>query len=570
MVEKNKIAKKKRLVTAALPYINNVPHLGHIVGSHLPADIFARYCRSCGYDTLFVGGTDENGSASEIAAKSIGKEVKEFATKLNEEHKKIYDWFGISYDNFSRTSNKIHSETVIEFFKKLDKKGYINEKEIEAFYSPIDDMFLPDRYIEGTCPKCGYAKANGDQCENCTTLLNPTELKNPISKISGGKLELKKTKHLYFSLDRLSPKLESWIQKQTIWRPQVKNLAMGWIKEGLRERSITRDLKNGIRVPKEGYEDKVFYVWFDAPIGYISSTKEITDNWKAYWEGENTEIFNFLGKDNIPFHTIFWPAMIIGEEELNLPKNVIGLQYLNYEGKKFSKSKSVGVFCETLPNLDIDVDMWRSYLIQIIPESSDSEFNWEEFKTRVNSDLLGNYGNFVNRIIKFANTRLEGKITRPDENKLDKVDKEVLNKIEEYKLRITESLEKGETRRAWSEVFALCSVGNKYIHENEPWKQITENPERVNNIYYIGTRLLKAISILSAPFIPTTAKKIWKQLGFEGSPLDLGSWDNITKDLSEEHKFGENYLLFKKLDEKIIEESRITASKASDLKSFFR
>lgn len=567
--KESKITGGKRLVTAALPYINNVPHLGHIVGSHLPADIFARYSRSQGYNTLFVGGTDENGSASEIAAKSVNKSVSEFATRLNAEHAKIYKWFGISYDNFSRTSSRIHAETVIDFFKKLDQRGYIQEREIEAFYSPGDDMFLPDRYIEGECPKCGYKEANGDQCESCTTLLNPSELKNPRSKISGGELELKKTRHLYLSLDKLSPKLEAWINEQDVWRPQVKNLAEGWIKEGLRERSITRDLKNGIPVPRKGYENKVFYVWFDAPIGYVSATKEATRDWEDYWKGDDTEIFNFLGKDNIPFHTIFWPAMVIGEAELNLPKNVIGLQYLNYEGEKFSKSKGIGVFCEALPGLDIDVDMWRSYLTQIIPESNDSEFKWDDFRDRTNSDLLGNLGNYVNRIVKFVNTRLNGTIRRTEESRLTDRDNEVLKKIEEYKEKITESLETGETRRAWSEVFGLCDVGNKYIHDTEPWKKIKKDLQRVNDIYYIGTRLLKAVSVFSAPFIPGTAKKIWGQLGLKGSPLDKGSWGKATKDIEEEHSFGKDQILFKKLDEATIDKSKELASYASDLKDFF-
>lgn len=560
---------KKRLVTAALPYINNVPHLGHIVGSHLPADIFARYCRSKGYETLFVGGTDENGSASEIAANSVNKSINEFATRLNEEHAKIYKWFGISYDNFSRTSTKNHSETVVDFFNKLDENGYIKEKEIEAFYSPTDDMFLPDRYIEGGCPKCGYKDANGDQCESCTALLTPLDLINPRSKISGGELELRKTKHLYLSLDKLSSELEEWIEEQSLWRPQVKNLAMGWIKEGLKERSITRDLKNGIRVPKEGYENKVFYVWFDAPIGYVSSTKEATKEWEEYWKGDDTEIFNFLGKDNIPFHTIFWPAMIIGGREFNLPRNVIGLQYLNYEGEKFSKSKNRGVFCEMLPLLDIGVDMWRSYLTRIIPESNDSEFKWSEFKDKVNSDLVGNLGNYTNRIIKFANERLSGTVRRPTEDRLTQGDKEVISKIQEYKDKITLSLESGETRRAWSEVFGLCSVGNKYLNDNRPWNIIDEDPQRANDVYYIGANILKAVSIFSAPFIPGTSEKIWEQLGLDGSPLDRGSWDKSTEYLGEEHKFGKDFILFKRLDDETIEKSKEVASQASDLKSFF-
>ena len=316
--------KNRRLITSALPYINNVPHLGHIVGSHLPGDIFARYSRARGYETLYIGGTDENGSTSEIAAFKLNVPIEKFADKLYKEHKKIYDWFEISYDSFSRTSKKIHHETVKEFFETINKKGFIEKNKMKVFYSPTENMFLPDRYVVGECPKCGYPDASGDQCEKCTSVLDPSQLKNPKSTISGGKLEIRETEHLFLKLDSLTPKLKKWIQSNKYFREQVRNLAMGWINEGLKPRCITRDLKHGVKVPLKEFKEKVFYVWFDAPIGYVSSTKEITKDWEKFWKDEKSEVYNFLGKDNIPFHTIFWPGMVIANGEFNLPKNVVG------------------------------------------------------------------------------------------------------------------------------------------------------------------------------------------------------------------------------------------------------
>lgn len=568
MVIKGTGIKVKRLITAALPYINNVPHLGHIVGSHLPADIFARFCRSKGYETLFVGGTDENGSTSEIAAESIGVNIDTFADKLYDKHKKIYKWFNISYDNFSRTSTPLHHKTTQEFFRQIDAKGDIKEGSMKVFYSPKDRRFLPDRYIVGDCPKCGYEKANGDQCEKCASVLNPLELKNPRSSLSGGKIEIRDSTQLFFSLDKLSPRLKSWIDRQSQWRTPVKNLALGWIKEGLKPRSITRDLKHGVKVPKKGYEDKVFYVWFDAPIGYISSTKEATNDWKKFWTG-NAQIFNFLGKDNIPFHTIFWPAMIISQGKFNLPANVIGLQYLNYERQKFSKSKGIGVFCEKLLKIGLEPDVWRSYLTRVIPEVGDTEFRWRDFQERTNSDLIGNYGNYVNRILKFVNDRLGGKIKEPSQDGLTKRDKDMLTKIEESKNKIERLIESSEVRKAYDEILELCSEGNKYIHDTEPWKAIKENPQRANDIYYNGARLLKAVTTFIAPYLPQTSEKVWGQLNLHGSPLDSGAWDASTKNLGKHHKIGKPEILFKKMSNSDIERYRKVSSKIEDLKDFF-
>ena len=569
MVSNVESKKPRRLITAALPYINNVPHLGHIVGSHLPADIFARYCRAKGYETIFVGGTDENGSTSEIAAFKLGVPLKEFSDKLHKEHKRIYDWFEISYDNFSRTTRPIHHETVKEFFKVIYNKGFVERGKMKVFYSPDENLFLPDRYVVGECPKCGYEEATGDQCEKCTSVLDPSQLKNPKSTVSGGKIEIRETEHLFLSLDKLSPKLKKWIGSQNLWRDHVKNLALGWIKEGLRPRCITRDLKHGVGVPLDEFEDKVFYVWFDAPIGYISSTKEATSKWQEFWNNKNSQIYNFLGKDNIPFHTIFWPGMVIAHEDFNLPRNVIGLQYLNYEGQKFSKSKGIGVFCERLPEIGLEPDVWRHYLTQIIPETADSEFRWKNFQERVNSDLIGNYGNYVNRVLNFIHSKLGGTITKPSKERLTQIDKSLLEKISEKKEEIEQLLEKGELRRAYFGILSLSSEGNKYINDTEPWIAIKKDPQRANDIFYNSSVLLKSLAILSAPYLPQTSQRVWSQLNLSGSPLDSGMWETIKEDLGEKHRVNKPEILFRKLTDEQIEDYRSKASQGTDLKKYF-
>jgi len=571
MTNKLETNNTKRLITAALPYINNVPHLGHIVGSHLPADIFARFCRSKGYETLFVGGTDENGSASEIAAAKVGVDLKKFSKKLHEEHKKVYDWFGISYDTFSRTSKKSHHETTKEFFKEVYKNGFISEGKMKVFYSPEDDMFLADRYVVGECPKCNYDKALGDQCENCTVVLDPTQLENPKSTLTGNSVELKEASHLFFELDKLSPKLEKWIKSKTKWRKQVSNLALGWIKEGLRKRSITRDLKNGVSVPLKGFEDKVFYVWFDAPIGYISFTKEASDNWKDFWKGENSKIYNFLGKDNIPFHTIFWPGMLMAHGEFKLADEVVGLQYLNYEAGKFSKSQKRGVFCEKLPGSKLEPDVLRAYLTYLIPETGDTTFKWEEFKERINSDLIGNYGNFLNRTLSFINSSLEGILSKPKETEIKSEDKELMKITGEKVKQITQYLESQELRRAFHEILALSSEGNKYLHNTEPWNLIKEDPIRAGHILYFCANLSKTLAILMGPYLPQTSPKVWNYLGLNGNPLENGNWDEAGKfELADSHKIGTHGKLFNLLTDEEIAELKDELSKGTEVKDFFK
>jgi len=567
----NKEKTEKRLVTAALPYINNIPHLGHIVGSHLPADIFARYSRAKGYETLFIGGSDENGSPCELAAEKIGIPLQIFLDKLYIEHKRIYDWFRISYDNFSRTSLPIHTETTQEVFKKINENGYIKSGKMKVFYSLKENRFLPDRYVVGTCPRCGYTEASGDQCEKCTEILDPTQLINPKSTITGSNVEIKEVEHLFLDLKKLSPRLKKWIEGQDNWRSQVSSLALGWIKRGLKPRSITRDLKHGVPVPLEGFEDKVFYVWFDAPIGYISSTKETRPNdWEDFWSNENTKIYHFLGKDNIPFHTIFWPGTIMAHGGLNLPHNVIGLQYLNYEGGKFSKSKKRGVFCERLPDLNLNPDVWRAYLTQVIPETADSEFKWKEFQERINSNVIGNLGNFYNRTFTFIKNKLGGKIRRPSEDDLDENDKRLLKSIEKHHKKITTFLEDCEIRKSFSELLALSSAGNKYFNSVEPWNEVKTDPKRASKRLYLCANLARSLSILSAPYMPDIAKNAWRQLNLQGTPADQGIWDSASSiELPDKHKIGESEILFKPIKDEDIERYKEVVAQGTELEDLF-
>lgn len=563
--------KERRLITSALPYINNVPHLGHIIGCHLPADIFARYCRLKGYETLFVGGTDENGSTSEIAAEEISVDINVFCNKLHEVHKKVYDWFNISYDNFSRTSKKLHHETTQEVFKKVYENGFIKIGKMKVFYSPVEKRFLADRYVKGTCPRCGYEEANGDQCEKCTSVLDATQLINPRSVITNTPLEIRETEHLFLRLDKLSDKLEEWIKERKNWKTQVTNLALGWIKEGLKERCITRDLKHGVKVPLKGFENKVFYVWFDAPIGYISSTKEATKDWEKFWKDKNSKVYHFLGKDNIPFHTIFWPGILMACGEYNLPYHVEGLQYLNFEGGKFSKSKKRGVFCEKLLETNLNSDLIRAYLTFIIPETDDSEFKWQEFQNRINSDIIGNYGNFINRTLSFVYSKFKGEIKKPTEKEFLEIDKNFIKKIEEKVKIIEENFEKINLRNAFLEILSLSSEGNKYFNDNKPWEVIKEDKKRANCVLYLCTNLCKTLAILMFPFLPNSSQKILEQLNLKEKIKEKEVFDNSYKlDLNETHRINKPEILFEKLTDDYINELKEKLAQPRDLREFFK
>lgn len=559
--------KEKRLITAALPYVNNIPHLGHIVGSHLPADIFARYCRLKGYETLFVGGTDEHGTPVELAAEQLGIDIVTLLNKLTQEHKKIYKWFNISYDNFSRTSRKIHHKTTQGFFNKIYDNGYISQGKLNSLYCQNDDRFLPDRYVEGVCPNCGYESASGDQCEICTSVLDAEELVNPRCKICGEEPVLRESEHLFLQLDKLSGKLEGWLYEKTEWKHQVKSLALGWIRKGLKERCITRDLKNGVKVPLKGFEDKVFYVWFDAPIGYISATKEkYPDRWEEFWKDKDTKIYHFLGKDNIPFHTIFWPAMLIAHGEFNLPYQVVGLQYLNYEGGKFSKSKKRGVFCEKLPETDIDSDVMRAYLTFLMPETRDSEFTWDNFQNVINSEIIGNYGNFINRILSFIYNKFGGLVEKPPNYEFVGPDKRLIDTIKKKVREVEDHLEKVELRKAFSEILSLSAAGNKYFNETEPWNLIKGDFERAKATLYLSANLSRTLAILTEPYLPNTAQRIWKYSNLDGKVNEPGIWNSAADiNFPTPHNINKPSVLFRKITSEYVENLKKTLSEARKL-----
>jgi methionyl-tRNA synthetase len=552
-----KYKKEKIIVTCALPYVNNVPHIGHIAGSHLPGDIFARFCRLRGHEVAFIGGSDEHGTPSAVAAQKIGITPRELCDELYSVHKRVYEWFEISYDNFSRTSREIHHRTTQEFFKRIYENGFIVEKEIVLPYCESCGRTLPDRFVDGTCPNCGYEDARGDQCEKCTKLLSPHELKSPRCTICGKTPIFRKFKHLFLQLDKLEPKIKSWVTEQGHWRKTVSSLALGWINDGLKERCITRDLKWGVKVPLKGYEDKVLYVWFDAPIGYISGTEEWDKNWAGAWKDQKTKIVHFIGKDNIPFHTVWWGGMLLANGDYTLPYNVAGYQFLNYQGGKISKSKGWGIFCEKLPDAGLSPDVWRFYLTELLPESKDSEWKWKEFKEKVNGELVGNLGNFINRVLSFTNNYFKGRV--PKAGKLLQNDKEVLDVDYDKFWNLTWDL---KLRECLKELLKVSARGNKYFQDEEPWVLIKEDKERCGIVLNTCVRLCRDICILMSPFLPESAEKLAGALGVEIR------WDNLGEDSPRTIK--KLAPLFPKLDDDRINELRNKVTKPTSLNEFFK
>ena len=543
------------LVTAALPYSNNLPHIGNIVGSHLPADVFVRFLRLFGEDVVFVGGADEHGSPVEVAAFKQNITPQELTNRFYILHKKIYEWFGISYDNFSRTSSPINHRTTQEIFLNLLNNGYVTKKKLLLPYCQTDRRFLPDRWVEGTCPYCKFKPARGDQCENCGRLLDPQDLIEPYCVIDKTKPIFKEVEHLFLDLPKLEPQLLKWIKSQKHWRPNVKNTALSWIKEGLKIRSISRDLTWGIPIPLEGYKNKVFYVWFDAPIGYISATIEWAErnrkNWKDYWQNE-TKIVHFLGKDNIPFHTITWPATLMGAGGFTLPYDVVGLEFLNYEGDKISKSRNWGIFLDVqngevkiIQNeniVELDADVLRFYLALIMPETKDSDFVWKDFQEKVNAELIGNFGNFVYRTLSFLKTNFNSVVPEPDT--LSAKDKTVFKKISEKKKTIQKLIYDYKFRDALREALELSAVGNKYFQDKKPWEILKSDPEETRNTLYVSVNLVKSLAVIFSPFVPFACEKIWNQLNAKAE--DWNGLDEIK--LEPGHKIGKIEPLFKKFE----------------------
>ena len=514
--------KQKILITSALPYVNGLPHLGHLAGCLLPSDVFARFNRLIGNDVLYIGGTDEHGTPSELGAKKEGMDVYDYTTKYHNIHKDIYQKFNLSFDYFGRTSSDENIEITQQIAKELFDNGYIEEREVEQVFSVDDNMFLPDRYIVGTCPYCGSENARGDQCENCTKVLDPKDLINPKSAISGSKnLEVRKTSHLYLKLSQLSDKVRDWVNSRN-WNKLTLGIANKWLDEGLSDRCITRDLKWGVPVPVDVFpnmKDKVFYVWFDAPIGYISITKQLLgDGYKNWWfescGADSVKYVQFMGKDNVPFHAIMFPATLIGANpDYKKVDTLKGLSYLNFNGGKFSKSAGRGIFADSAIE-EFPSDYWRYWLIKNAPETDDTDFSFERFADEINKDLNDVLGNFVLRVLKFYSSKFGNVIQHsPIDTEREKQLKTAMQeKIDNY----SKFLEQMEFRKALSELRAIWVMGNLYIDETAPWSVFKVEPEKAGQILAFAINLIRVFAILSAPVIPDFSKKVKETLNTSG------------------------------------------------------
>lgn len=548
--------KKKRLITSALPYVNNIPHLGNIIGCVLSADVFARYCRMAEYETLFICGNDEYGTTTETKALEEGVTPKELCDKYNKIHKEIYDWFEIDFSAFGRTSDPEQTEIVQDIFLKLHKNGYILEDTLTQPYCEKDKMFLADRFVEGICPHCGYEKAKGDQCESCGKLLDPAELKAPKCAICKNTPEFKETKHLFLDLTGLKPKLEEWINKTSKdgnWSNNAFSITKGWLDQGLLKRCITRDLKWGIPVPLAGYEDKVFYVWFDAPIGYISITAAAYDNWQEWWKNpDEVELYQFMGKDNIPFHTVVFPSSLIGSgDNWTMLKTISSTEYLNYEDLKFSKSQSTGVFGDQAKETGIDADLFRYYLLRNRPEKNDTQFLWNDFMEKVNGEIIANYANLVNRVLQFVYKFFDAKV--PAFNVKENDFFKDIN-LESQKNEIVKLFEEVELKKALLTILDLCSLGNKYFQDSEPWSLIKSDKEKAGDVIGSLVAFVKDISILLWPYIPATVEKVFSILNIEKGKIQLDQIGNYNGVIDKE--INEPVILLKKLEKDHIEELR--------------
>jgi len=547
---------KRYTLTAALPYTNGPIHIGHLAGVYIPADIYARYLRNKGRDVAFICGSDEHGVAIAIKAKSEGISPKEIIDKYDRMIRNSFENFGISFDNYSRTSSKIHHETAQEFFKDLNNKNIFIEKTSEQLYDKEAKQFLADRFVIGTCPICNDKEAYGDQCESCGSSLNSSDLIQPKSTLSGAVPIKKMTNHWYLPLNNFEKFIKEWILDghKEDWKPNVYGQVKSWIEDGLKPRAVTRDLDWGIPVPVENNDGKVLYVWFDAPIGYISSTKEWAKNkgvnWEPYWKDENTELIHFIGKDNIVFHCIIFPSMLKASGKYILPKNVPANEFLNLEGNKISTSKNWAVWLhEYLKDFPKQQDVLRYVLTANAPESKDNDFTWKDFQARNNNELVAIYGNFINRIVVLTHKYYDGKIPKPE--KFSDHDNIVLGCISNFPKKISDSLEKFRFREALKELMNLARLGNKYLADQEPWKLIKNSPKRVSTIMYVGLQLAGLLAYLSEPFIPFTSKKLLKMLN-----LKILDWNNIESEiiLKEGHVINNQELLFSKIEDSQIEE----------------
>ncbi|WP_299313083.1 methionine--tRNA ligase [uncultured Aquimarina sp.] len=549
-------APKRYTITSALPYTNGPIHIGHLAGVYVPADIYSRYLRITGNDVAFICGSDEHGAAIPMRAKKEGVSPQVIIDKYHAIIKKSFEDFGITFDNYSRTSAPIHHETASEFFKKLYEDGKFIEETSEQLYDPEANQFLADRFVTGTCPKCGNEEAYGDQCENCGSSLNATDLINPKSTISGAKPTLKQTKHWFLPLDQYEDFLREWVLvgHKKDWKTNVYGQIKSWVDDGLRPRAVTRDLDWGIPVPVEGAEGKVLYVWFDAPIGYISSTKEWAaregKDWEPYWKDKDTKLVHFIGKDNIVFHCIIFPSMLKAEGSYILPENVPANEFLNLEGNKLSTSKNWAVWLhEYLEDFPDKQDVLRYALTANAPETKDNDFTWKDFQDRNNNELVGNFGNFINRIVVLTNKYYNGVVPTP--NEFSEVDLQTLTELRAYPNVISSSIERYRFREGSQELLNVSRLGNKYLADEEPWKLIKTDPERVKTIMYVGLQVAAALATLSEPFLPFTSQKLKNILAVNSDDLKT-NWNEIaTKEmlLPAGHIIEKAELLFSKIED---------------------
>ena len=547
---------KRYTITAALPYTNGPIHIGHLAGVYVPADIYARYLRLTGNDVAFICGSDEHGVPITIKAKKEGVSPQDIVDKYHTIIKQSFEDFGISFDNYSRTSAKIHHDTASEFFKILYDKNEFVEEVSEQLYDAEANQFLADRFVTGTCPKCGYEEAYGDQCENCGTSHNATDLINPKSAITGNTPTLKETKHWFLPLNKHEDFSREWILKghKKDWKPNVYGQVKSWVDDGLRPRAVTRDLDWGIPVPVEGAEGKVLYVWFDAPIGYISATKEwaerVGKDWEPYWKDKETKLVHFIGKDNIVFHCIIFPSMLKAEGSYILPENVPANEFLNLEGNKLSTSKNWAVWLpDYLKEFPEQQDVLRYALTANAPETKDNDFTWKDFQARNNNELVAIFGNFINRVVVLTNKYYDGVVPQPGE--LTQVDKDTLANVKAYPSVIASSIERYRFREGSQELMNLARLGNKYLADEEPWKTIKVDEERTQTIMYVALQIASALAVLCEPFLPFTSNKLKAILN-----SDTNTWSDVaSKDvlIPSAHQIGKSELLFSKIEDKTIQ-----------------
>ena len=580
---------KRYTITAALPYTNGPIHIGHLAGVYVPADIYARFQRMQGKDVAFVGGSDEHGVPITIKAKKEGVSPQDVVDKYHKIIKKSFKDFGISFDNYSRTSAEVHHKTASEFFRKLYEEGKFTEETTQQLYDEEAEQFLADRFVVGTCPKCGFEESYGDQCEKCGTSHNATDLINPRSTFSGSKPVLKETRHWFLPLDQYEAWLKEWILEghKKDWKPNVYGQVKSWIDDGLRPRAVTRDLDWGIPVPVEGAEGKVLYVWFDAPIGYISSTKEWAEKtgreWEPYWKNNDTKLVHFIGKDNIVFHCVIFPAMLKAEGSYILPDNVPANEFLNLEGNKLSTSKNWAVWLhEYLEEFPEQQDVLRYALTANAPETKDNDFTWKDFQARNNNELVAIFGNFINRVVVLTNKYYDGIIPKPGD--FSEVDEQTLAELRAYPAVIASSIERYRFREAQAELMNVARLGNKYLADEEPWKLVKTDEERVKTIMYVALQIASALASLSEPFLPFSSQKLKNMLDYGRSTSEAfintsgvvfgeneeeSEWDKISsgKELLEPgHAIGKAELLFSKIEDEQIQKQldKLEATKAAN------